>query len=450
MKRCLTYLLAVIMVLLSGCMVQPGTEPTESSLDTTLQGTENQGGGIGPTAHTAETSPQQSGNQEPTTNPTPTILATLPQQDETVPEFVYTDYPDPMLDIPKGQDYYFLCPEYDLRYNLSDYSRRGIDRIMIPIISRQPIDPKQIEVVLPLEYIRYEVWVSQATPDKKLEYYLYKCYEDWDWAAEAKAQKLSEKKKTDVLTQEEQALLEDYYKRNQEIMDRHTLLLPSKLPGSLSAFYCYTVLINFRYSADTMQEETVSYMDVSWPGVSFRQDCGTIRFYYGEKTDYGTSAGGAYKRVFAGGAGGAGAPYGLAHGSISYVFIAQKDMVLEKVTFLNKQTQLKQVFVIMKSKNGNINFRWDGQTPIPVNAGAEVQLRIVFIDSRLASLVTAGRVTARLDYSCGSGQGAWVEDLDLERFTNWYELAAVYFDGVDVPGYYREYYNPIFGPKYYQ
>ena len=125
-------------------------------------------------------------------------------------------------------------------------------------------------------------------------------------------------------------------------------------------------------------------------------------------------------------------------------------MVLEKITIFNEQTQLKHITVSMKSKNGNMNFRWDGQTPIPVTANAEVQLRIIFVDPRLATVVTAGRVTARLDYSYGGGQGAWVEDLVFLRHTNWYELAAVYFDGVDVPRYYREYYNPFLGPKQYQ
>ena len=429
MKRGLTYLLAVIMVLLSGCVVQPGVEPTGTILDTALRATENQGS---------------------VTGPAPTILATLPQQDETVPEFVYTDYPDPMLDMPKGQDYYFLCPEYDLQFNLSGYPNYTFDSVTIPIISRTPIDPEQVEVVLPLEHIRYQVSVSQAAPGKKLDFYLYKCYEDWDWAAEAKAQRLYEKKKTEALTEEEATFLEDYGKKNQEVMERYDKLLLDNFPGSLSNFYCYTATIHFNYSADTIQEETVSYMDVSWPGVSFRQDCGTIRFCYGKKTDYGTQGSGAYKRIFAGGMGGAGAPYGLAHGSIPYVFVAQTDMVLEKITIFNEQTQLKHITVSMKSKNGNMNFRWDGQTPIPVTANAEVQLRIIFVDPRLATVVTAGRVTARLDYSYGGGQGAWVEDLVFLRHTNWYELAAVYFDGVDVPRYYREYYNPFLGPKQYQ
>ena len=398
MKRGLTYLLAVIMVLLSGCMVQPGTEPSGSTADTASM---------------------------PSTA-APTLGTSL-------------------------QDYYFLCPEFDLEYNLSDYPWRTSDFFIIPIISRTPIDSEQVEVVLPLEHIRYQVFVGQAAPASNLDFYLYKCYENWDWAAAVKAQRLEEKK-TEELTKEEEAFLQDYRKKNQEIMERYFKLSEDKLPGSLSAFYCYTVLIKFNYSADTMQEETVSYMDISWPGVSFRQDCGTIRFYYGEKTDYGTSSGGVYKRISAGGRGGAGVPYGFNHGMMPYHFIAQKDMVLEKFSFLNEQTQLKRVIVKIQAKEGNLEFKWDGQTPVPVDAGAEVDLWAVFTDPRLEPVVAAGRITARLDYSCDGEQGAWVEDLDLERgaVTNWYELAAIYFDGVDVPKYYREYYNEIIGPKQYQ
>ncbi len=397
MKRCLTYLLAVIMVLLSGCMVQPGTEPSGSTADTASM---------------------------PSTA-APTLGTSL-------------------------QEYYFLCPEFDIEYNFSDYQKHSRDFIVIPIISRTPIDPEQVEVVLPLEHIRYEVWIGQAQPGTSFDLYLYKCYENWDWAAAVKAQRLEEKK-TEELTKEEEAFLQDYRKKNQEIMERYFKFSENNLPGSLSAFYCYTVLINFHYSADTMQEETVSYMDVSWPGVSFRQDCGTIRFYYGEKTDYGTSSGGVYKRIAAGGSGGAGVPYGFNHGSMLYRFVAQKDMVLEKFSFLNEQTQLKHVIVKIQAKEGNLDFQWDGQTPVPVNAGAEVDLWAVFTDPRIAPVVAAGRITARLDYSCDGEQGAWVEDLDLYRaMTDWYELAAIYFDGVDVPKYYREYYNPFLGPKQYQ
>ncbi len=397
MKRGLTYLLAVIMVLLSGCMVQPGTEPTD------------------PTADTA--------SLPNTTAPT---LSTSPE------------------------DYYFLCPEFDVEYNLSDYQKHSRDFVVIPIISRTPIDPEQVEVVLPLEHIRYEVWVGHAQPGISFNFYLYKCYENWDWAAETKAQRLQEKK-TEELTQEETAFLEDYIKKNSEIMERYFKLSSNQLPGSLSSFYCYTVLINFWYSADT-EEETLSYMDVSWPGVSFRQDCGTIRFCYGEKTDYGTQSSGAYKRISAGGSGGAGVPYGFNHGSMLYSFIAQKDMVLEKFSFLNEETQLKHVLVIIQSKDGKLDFQWDGQTPIPVNAGAEVDLRAVFTDPRVEPVVAAGRIIARLDYSCDGVQGAWVEIMDLYRDMTewWYELAAVYFDGVDVMKYYREYYNPYLGPKQYQ
>ena len=404
MKRGLTYLLAVIMVLLSGCVVQPGTDTSDS---------------------TADTVSSQPGNTE--TAPDPTASAS-------------------------PQEYYFLCPEFDLLCNLSDYPSRPFDSLVIPIISRTPIDPDQVEVVLPLEHIRYQVFVGQATPASNLDFYLYKCYENWDWAAEAKAKHLQENKKTEELTKEEKSFLEDIAKKNQEIMERYFKLSNDNLPGSLSAFYCYTVLINFNYSADTMQEETVSYMDVSWPGVSFRQVCGSIRFYFGKKTDYGTSSGGVYKRILAGGRGGAGVPYGFNHGSMRYRFVAQKDMVLEKLSFLNKQTQLKHVIVKIQTEEGNMNFQWDGQTPVPVNASAEVDLRAVFTDPRLEPVVAAGRITARLDYSCDGEQGAWVEDLDLERgaVTNWYELAAIYFDGVDVPRYYREYYNEIIGPKQYQ
>lgn len=397
MKRCLTYLLAVIMVLLSGCMVQPGTEPTDPTADT----------------------------------------ASLPNTTA------------PTLNI-SPEEYYFLCPEFDVEYNLSDYQKHSHDFIMIPIISRTPIDTEQVEVVLPLEHIRYEVWVGHAQPNTSFDLYLYKCYENWDWVAEAKARRLEEKK-TEELTQEETALLEDYRKKNWEIMQRYFKLSSNQLPGSLSSFYCYTVLINFHYSADTIQEETLSYMDVSWPGVSFRQDCGTIRFCYGEKTDYGTRGSSAYKRISAGGSGGAGVPYGFNHGMMSYRFIAQKDMVLEKVSFLNEETQLKHVLVIIQSEEGKLDFQWDGQTPIPVNAGAEVSLWAVFTDPRIEPVVAAGRVTARLDYSCDGGQGAWVEIMDLYRgMTDWYELAAIHFDGVDVMKYYRECYNPIIGPKQYQ
>ena len=398
MKRCLTYLLAVIMVLLSGCMVQPGTEPTD------------------PTADTASL---------PNTT-APTLNTSL-------------------------EDYFFLCPEFDLEYNLSDYPKRSFDFFVIPIISRTPIDPEQVEVVLPLEHIHYQVWVSQIQPDISIDLYLYKCYENWDWAAAEKAQRLEEKK-TEELTQEETALLEDYRKKNWEIMERYFKLSEDNLPGSLSDFYCYTVLIKFSYSADTMQEETVSYMDISWPGVSFRQDCGTIRFCYGKKTDYGTQGSSAYKQVFVGSRGGAGVPYGFNHGSMPFLFVVQKDMVLEKFSFLNEETQLKRVFVIIQSKEGKLEFNWDGQTPVPVNAGAEVDLWAVFTDPRIEPEVTAGRVTARLNYSCDGAQGAWVEDLDLDRsgYMNWYELAAIYFDGVDVLKYYREYYDPYLGPKEYQ
>ncbi len=373
------------------------------------------------------------------------------QAEDYVPEFVYTEYSDPMLELPRGLDYYFLCPEYDLQFNISDYMWHPMDSLSIPILSRKPIDPEEIKIVLPLEHITYDVVVSQKLPYSELQSYLYKSYYDWDWEAEAIATRLQEKsEKLQELSEREQAFLKEHQSKAMKMSQEYSASLNGNLPGSLSDFYCYEVFLYFFYDENTLQEESFSYMDVSWPGVSFRQECGNVSFYLGPETDYGTEISGAYTIITAGGVGGAGAPYGLAHGSVRFSFTVEKDMVLDRVEFLNNMTQLKHVDVILEMNGQRMDLRWDGATAFPVQAGTEVQLRIVYMDPRLATVVTGGRITVRLDYSCEGAQGTWVEYVNLYRYADCYELAAVYFDGVDVPGYYRDYYNPILGAMLYQ
>lgn len=118
MKRLCAIILVVFALLLFGCKEKPDIDVTETTISTL---------------------PQDTGNF---------------QEEESTPSFVYTEYPDPMLDMPKGQEHYFLCPEYDLQFNVSDYMGQPTDSLTIPILSRKPIDLEEISVVLPLEHYR--------------------------------------------------------------------------------------------------------------------------------------------------------------------------------------------------------------------------------------------------------------------------------------------------------
>lgn len=379
------------------------------------------------------------------TTSAPAVSDTQPSNTEPEEPFTYTYYPDPMLPSADeiGKDYYFLCPEFDVDFTTGDRA----DTITIPLISKTEIDPDSIEVTLPLENIPYTVSVSQWRHPEQMERWLYECYRGWDWAEALEMSRISAKPEEDR-TAEEKAKLADYDARNAEIYNEFISLEWKDYPGSIPTFYGYQIMINFDY-VDLPDEqrragEVLTYMDVSWPGVSFRQQCGEIRFSY-QEIPVSDPFQGMFSMYTTAQMGVGGMPYGLANGSFFIEFTAKQDMVLTGISAIYGNPEITKIRLTV----GGMDMIWDGKTAIPVSEGANVSISVYYVDPAVASVTVAGKHIWQLDYFCDGAARKTVNSVRLVRNLDMCILAAVYFDGVDVPAYYREYANELLGPSYF-
>ena len=89
-----------------------------------------------------------------------------------------------------------------------------------------------------------------------------------------------------------------------------------------------------------------------------------------------------------------------------------------------------------------MDYLWDGQTPLPVEGGLTVQLYAAFTDQRLQAMVPEGKLYFFLEYEYQEEQSVSITELGLHRNANFYELAAIYLDGIDVRSYYEQFFYP--------
>lgn len=386
------------------------------------------------------TPPEQTG-----TTSTPAVSDTQPSGTEPEEPFVYTHYPDPLLPSADeiGKDYYLLCPEFDVDFTTGDRA----DTINIPLISKTEIDPDSIEITLPLENIPYTVSVSQWRHPEQMEQWIYECYLGADWAKQLEMSRISAKDEKDR-TLEEQAKLDAHLAEQNEIYKQFNALEWKDYPGSISTFYGYWIVITFDY-VDLPDEqrragEVLTYMDISWPGVSFRQACGEIRFSY-QEIPVSDPFQGVFSMYTTAQMGVGGMPYGLANGSFFIEFQAEQDMVLSGISAIYGDPEITKIRLTV----GGIDMIWDGKTPIPVSEGAKVTINVYYVDPAVASVTVAGKHIWQMDYYCDGAARKTVNSVRLVRNLDMCILAAVYFDGVDIPAYYREYANELYGPAYF-
>ncbi len=380
------------------------------------------------------------------TAPDPSDPSGIP--DVTVPPLEAPFLEDPLWQLPRGQEYYFLFSPRESQYNLNE--NFGIIFITIPLISRKEIDLDQFRLTIPLKTIPYTVEAERVLlPIDEFRHHLFRCYQDVDWSEYRQGWWIEwQQEHGAALNEADQARLEAYYAKDQELFGAYEALTPDTLPGSLSSFYAYKITIRLSIE-EQPKEESFSYMDVSWPGVSFRQDCGDISFVRKPIIGMGDFYSLMEKKMFFGVSNGASLDYRRFQGIMQWapVFTPAKDITLESVSFPDGNGTFLKAFLTMTQKDGtSMELTWDGKTPLPVQAGTEVTLWIYFTDPRCAHLVPTGENWCRLNFSCEgkSYWGGYGGSRDCTDY-DYYALAAIYFDGVDVPAYYREFesYRPL-------
>ncbi len=374
------------------------------------------------------------------TAPNPSDPPSIP--DVTVPPREAPFLEDPLWQLPKGQDYYFLFSPRETQYNLNE--NIGIILITIPLISREKIDLDQFQLTIPLKNVTYEVRKERVRLPPEIDLNLFYAYHNWDWAEYLLAKEIESAVITGKpVSEADQALLNAYDPVILELNNQLMHLTRDDFPGSLSNFYAYQITLCFSYDEQT-PEESFSYMDISWPGVSFRHDCGCISFVRKPATEMGSF----YWMNQSSGFGKTNSESWL-NRKYQYspfwicMFEPAKDLTLESVSFPDGNGTFLKAYLTMKQEDGtSMNLTWDGKTPLPVQAGTKVEMRVAFADSRTAHLVPTGESWRQLHFSCEGKNyvetcGGYINCSDYD----YYALAALYFDNIDIPAYYRDYFS---------
>lgn len=347
---------------------------------------------------------------------------------------------------------FFLCGEYDLDF----YLNSEFNCIMIPVVSRTPIDTSAVKITLPLD-IDYEVYFNEIllTGDyaQYFDYYLYQCYRGLDWGKVAELFDAAREASTALEGSKDadraalQQTVDDYWAYTDQYSQDYDSLTQEQYPK----FYAYEVLINFYYDYDNPQDDSFTYIDVSWPGVSFRAECGEVRFHKENAYDDNAEKVGGLHQLTGGFRDAASFPYGPGTTTTLVGYLeTENEVTLTRGYFSGYTPEISRIQVNMDSLEQNpdgtpvrsMDYLWDGQTPLTVEGGLTIQLNATFTDQRLQAMVPEGKLYFHLEYEYQGERATLVKELGLHRNANFYELAAIYLDGIDVRSYYEQFFYP--------
>lgn len=340
------------------------------------------------------------------------------------------------------EDWGFFCPYVDMdQYDGLEHT----NELDILLLSKQPIDTASVSVVFPGD-LQYKVYVDDynvgSSMDALVSYFdseLYSLYQDFDWSAFDEAQSILGSGRS--LSQEEleriQTIINEYEKLTTTDY-QHALNTGEGIPE----FYCYSVQIDFDLSK-LADDVTLTYMDVSWPGVSFRQEFGEIRLH----NDFPSSLQ-EYEMAFDGvGAyslntnGTFVAPYyGLPTEGLLCTIPVSKDIVLTNGYPLNEEDVFQEIRLVIQSPNSSMDFIWDEQSDILIDKGATLEVWATIDPQKVYWPLCADCLYYCIEYTCNGSTDVLPIYYQYQRMGNPYLLWAEYFDHVGVREYYEQHY----------
>lgn len=386
------------------------------------------------------------GRQEPQTTDT-TISEQAAQIAPTAPD----RYANPFSKVIPSSDVIVtnLCFGQDIWPDYSYYPS-----IILRVLSKHPLDYRDCSVTMPIR-TQYTVSAREvpviARPQSIMEdgsgafpYYLYEIYRGTDWKTLANMIGDGSEPVSPEKTEQIQAL------QNQYLSDFNRLTT-----NELPSFYTYEIEISFpdSYSGNTIYDES----------------CGSIGLHLG---DFETELEGRSFEIH-------GAPLPLEpyrpdgscvgckqlimnNGTVIYPYskgIASvdevmgleilEDLTLTGFTFHESRFEILKLSVAISSESGNaMDFLWDGVSPIRLHAGDQVMLSAVVRDLAWTenTYEYAARLYPILRYECGEEKGTSFGEYYVTYYPDPWETYAVWFDGLDISGYYKNYYQPIFEP----
>lgn len=327
-----------------------------------------------------------------------------------------------------GSDYVLLCPNYDMDM----YTQlSGFPKLIIPLVSRVPIDTSEVSLTLPVSF-PYTVECREIVLKDQEQYtfdsYIYLSYCDVDWKKIA----------TD----------NQYYTEIESLIQEWQVIQDTG--EGLPEVYAYEIVVDFDFN-NAVIDESVTFFDISWPGVSFRQELGEIRFTSDVELDFAETELDAFYELLGGREGSFSPPYGTGAGH-EYIceFVTKKPIVINSGYLLSKQDVLSNLEVSITATNGvegaenSASFSaWNGEDDLVIDANSRVVINATITEEVAQSLVYDDYIYFCLEYECNGVTDVVVTDCRLFRHNNYFAVAAVFLDGVDLKSYYNDYFYPV-------
>lgn len=450
MKRFICLSIAVAMLLLAfvGCMENDPAKNTATDGNGTTVGTGEQlpSGTGGVVNNTTGNNP---------TEPTDPVVVVPPTSPENPVDTVIPFDPD--------RDIYLLCTDM----NLTVYDGfTSMPSISLYIYSKNELDVNAISLELSVQS-DYITSVGEITLDSiategtgqrtEFTYELYQCYMGKDFA------KLWELEKTywacyDAYFNKGEITSDEFHAAEQAYIayrdaERESYLRLTK--ADLPSFRVYYVSVSFY--GENFVEEIITEGQLHIGDRVHAVTLGEIRLTK-ERPDFPAELdwynGGGFATDGILGSGNSPRPYndGIHRIEVYFSFTTDHYMLLTDFKLDNPNHKLEAVWIEMVSPGGfSYSGLWDMSEPFELMPGDRVMIHIAYRDEAVNSLSYATKVWGYLIYEWDEGTSCKLSECDVRTASasNFYEMYALIFEGLDLESYYRDYYYPKYEPWRY-
>lgn len=451
---CLSVALAMLLCSIAGCV--PNDSPRGESTGSNISTDSTNGEIVGSDAPTHSTN----GLTDPSSSAQPTTPVLV------IPPTAPKDPGNTLVPFDPDRDIYLLYENQNVKIQKGFTSMPSIG---VYILSKNELDINVISMELPAQ-TDYVVSVGEielggiasvgetgpAIRDK-FSYALYQSYMGKDfammWELESEYLAAYEAYSKEKIGYEEyDAARQAYISYRDEEKGSYLQLTKGDLPD----FHVYYASVMF-YGGE-FYEETITTAQLRIADQTHTLTLGEIILRKQEPNfpaalDWYNGGGYAYDGIL--GSGNAPLLYndGIHRIQSYFSFTTEHAMVLTDLQLDNPNHELVAVWLeVASNAGGGINELWDMSEPFLLMPGDRVKIHIAYRDKTMTSLSYATKVWGYLIYEWDEGVSCKMSECDVRAAgdTNFYELYALVFDGLDLESYYRDYYYPKYEPWRYE
>lgn len=402
---------------------------------------------------------------------TPTTATTAPSSSKPQMNIAPTapaEPQNPVAEYEPDLEIFLLCGQNNISY----YQENGfVHYYWFYIFSKEALDVTQIDTSVQLE-TAYTLDIRELVLDgvkkdaelsnpsllpgmysaKQFPYWLYAAYRGMDftelyrlWEVSNNAQAAYEE---GMGTLEESARAKEaYWEFYCQYETDYAALTEEELPQ----FHVYQVMLNFDINilqGTDFVDESFTAVDVTIGDRVYHEEVGEIRlqperqlpaeldwFIWDSSVDDGILG-------YAPGP----LPFNDGENRIDmyFSFRAEGNITLTDLILEDPGQTLQKVWVNITTADGFMStVDWDRETPIEIYEGDLVTVDIAYREEGMDRMGYNAKVWGYLLYDYEGKTYCKLSESHLTRQYNYYEIYAMVFDGLDLEGYYREFYYPV-------